>query len=337
MVGFLALARIALVGPSGAGKTTAAAKLAAHFSGRDKRVALVSTDTDRVGSLEQIRAYGGILDLPVDLAYTPDEMREAMRNRRDADLIIVATVTAEMTCPSTACRVSQALGAAPAAAFDLVAACSGFVYSINIADPLVRSGIYRTIGVVGCDAMTTVVDFGERTVSVLFGDAAGAVVLQRDDDPERGCFYQKSQADGRMWGSLYMPRRSQDIPDHDRDNPVKLGCLRMNGREIYKFAITKFREVIQDALNATGLSTDDISQFVCHQSNVRIIESSIEKLGLPAEKVYINIDRYGNSSAGSVGLCLDQLWRAGKINRGDNVMFVAFGGGLTWSTSIWRV
>ena len=134
-----------------------------------------------------------------------------------------------------------------------------------------------------------------------------------------------------------MPRRIQDIPDHDRDNPVKLGCLRMNGREIYKFAITKFREVIQDALNATGLSTDDISQFVCHQSNVRIIESSIEKLGLPAEKVYINIDRYGNSSAGSVGLCLDQLWRAGKINRGDNVMFVAFGGGLTWSTSVWKV
>ena len=284
-----------------------------------------------------------IVDPQTEGTYTLscDALRRALQDAGirgdELDLIIVATVTAEMTCPSTACRVSQALGAAPAAAFDLVAACSGFVYSINIADPLVRSGIYRTIGVVGCDAMTTVVDFGERTVSVLFGDAAGAVVLQRDDDPERGCFYQKSQADGRMWGSLYMPRRSQDIPDHDRDNPVKLGCLRMNGREIYKFAITKFREVIQDALNATGLSTDDISQFVCHQSNVRIIESSIEKLGLPAEKVYINIDRYGNSSAGSVGLCLDQLWRAGKINRGDNVMFVAFGGGLTWSTSIWRV
>ena len=255
----------------------------------------------------------------------------------DLDLIIVATVTAEMTCPSVACRVSAHVGAVPAAAFDLVAACSGFVYSLNVADPLVRSGVYRNVGVIGCDAMSTVVDFSERSVSVLFGDAAGAVVLRRDDDRGVGCIYQRSHADGSMWPSLYMPRRCQEIPDDEHDNPIKIGCLRMNGREIYKFAITKFRKVIEDAMEATGLGVDDISQFVCHQSNVRIIESAREKLGLPTEKVYINIDRYGNSSAGSVGLCLDQLWQAGKIKRGDHVMFVAFGGGLTWSTSVWKV
>jgi 3-oxoacyl-[acyl-carrier-protein] synthase-3 len=255
----------------------------------------------------------------------------------DLDMIIIGTVTGEMTCPSVACRVSNALGAAPAGAFDLVAACSGFVYSINIADSLIRSGRNATVGVVGCDAMSTITDFTERTVSILFGDAAGAAILVRDDDPSAGCIYQCNQADGAMWESLYIPRRPQEIPEADRDNPIKMGCLRMNGREIFKFAVTKFREVIRDALDSTGLTVDQVSQFVCHQSNVRIIDAAKDKLGLPPEKVYINIDHFGNSSAGSVGLCFDQLWKAGKIKRGDYVILVAFGGGLTWATSVWRI
>jgi 3-oxoacyl-[acyl-carrier-protein] synthase-3 len=255
----------------------------------------------------------------------------------ELDQIIIGTVTAEMTCPSVACRVSQALGAAPAGAFDLVAACSGFVYSINVADSLVRAGRNSAVGVVGCDTMTTASDFSERTVSILFGDAAGAAILVRDDDPSVGCIYQSSQADGSMWESLYIPRLPRDVPEHDGDNPIKLGCLRMNGREIFKFAVAKFRDVIREALDATGLTVDQISQFVCHQSNVRIIDAAKHRLGLPPEKVYINIDRYGNSSAGSVGLCFDELWRAGKINRGDYVLLVAFGGGLTWATSIWKI
>ncbi|MHC5004307.1 MAG: beta-ketoacyl-ACP synthase III [Planctomycetota bacterium] len=256
----------------------------------------------------------------------------------EIDLLINATVTAEMTCPSNACRIAAAVGAIPAGAFDLVAACSGFVYGLNLADSLIRSGRHRTIGVIGCDAMTTVVDFDERSVSILFGDAAGAVILQRaDDDPTLGCMYQTIQADGRTWPSLYMPRREQEVPESDAESPIRLGCLRMNGREVYKFAVTKFREVIEDALKQTGLSVDEVSQFVVHQSNVRIIEAAKERLGLPDEKVYVNIDRFGNSSAGSAGLCFDQLWRAGKIKRGDNVVFAAFGGGLTWASSVWRI
>lgn len=256
----------------------------------------------------------------------------------DLDLIILASVTSEMTCPSNACRIARELGAAPTAAFDLVAACSGFVYALNVADSLIRSGRHRAIGVIGCDTMSTIVDYTDRSVSILFGDAAGSVILVRDDDdPTTGCQYQLLQADAATWESLYIPRKQQDVPESDLDNPIRLGCLRMNGREVFRFAVTKFREVIEDALAKTGLTVDDISQFVCHQSNIRIIDAAKEKLGLPDDKVHVNIDRFGNCSAGSVGLCFDQLWQAGKIKRGDNVILVAFGGGLTWASSVWKI
>ena len=256
----------------------------------------------------------------------------------DLDMVIFATVTAEMTCPSNACRVALDVGAVPAGAFDLVAACCGYVYALNVGESLVRSGRHRTVGVIGCDAMSTVCDYSERSVSILFGDAAGAVILKRDDaDPSVGCLYQSLHSDGTMWESLYMPRRCSEVPEKDHDNPIKLGCLRMNGREVFKFAVNKFREVIEDALEKTGLSVDQVRQFVCHQSNIRIIDAAKEKLGLPDHKVHINIDKFGNSSAGSVGLCFDQLWKAGKVKRGDHVVFVAFGGGLTWASSVWKL
>lgn len=255
----------------------------------------------------------------------------------DLDLIICATCTGEMTCPSTSCRISGELGAKRAGAFDITAACSGFVYAMNVADSLIRSGRYQRLAVVGADAMSTMVDYTDRSVSILFGDAAGAAVLEADPDPLRGCIHQTLGADGSDWRTLYMPRRLQEIPASDQQNPIRLGYLRMQGREVFRFAVTKFREVIEEALRATRLTPADVSQFICHQSNRRIIESAVEKIGLPHEKVYVNIDRFGNSSAGSVGLCLDQLWRAGKIPQGQPMIMVAFGGGLTWASSVWNV
>lgn len=255
----------------------------------------------------------------------------------ELDLLIVASLTSEMRCPSNACRISEAIGAHGAGAFDLNAACSGFVYSMNLADSLIRSGRHRCIGVIGCDVLSPHIDYEERTVSILFGDASGAAILVRDDEhPELGCQYQKIEADGRGWESLYMPKREEDITPEAGPSDVRLGYLRMNGRDVYKFAVTKFQEVIEDALVQTGLKVDDVSQFICHQSNLRIIESAKQKLGLPDEKVYVNIDRYGNSSAGSVAVCLDELVRAGRIQAGDNVIMVAFGAGLTWSSGVWR-
>jgi len=164
----------------------------------------------------------------------------------DIDLVILGTVSGEMLCPSTSCRVAAALGATPAGAFDLTAACCGFVYSMNVADSIIRAGRAKRVLAIGCDAISSVVDYTDRTVSILFGDAAGAVVLERCDDPAKGCRYQTMSADGADWHHLYMPYRPDIVPECDRTNPIRLGNLRMNGREVYKFAVNRFREVIED-------------------------------------------------------------------------------------------
>ncbi len=280
-------------------------------------------------------------DCESEFSLACDALRRALEDggvdASDLDLLIHSSVTSEMSCPSNACRIADAVGAPPAPAFDLLAACSGFAYGANIADSLIRSGRHRTVAVVGCDALSTVSDFTERTVSILFGDAAGAVIFARDDDPGVGCIYQNMGADGSMWEWLYMPRLERDIPEWDKDNRIRMGCLRMSGREVFKFAVKKFSEVIDEALAATGLDVDQISQFVCHQSNGRILEAARARMGVPAEKLYINIDEYGNSSSGSVPLVFDELWQKGKIKRGDHIVMIAFGGGMTWSCSIWKI
>lgn len=255
----------------------------------------------------------------------------------EIDLIICGTCTQEMTCPSAACRAQLHIGAFNAAAFDLAAACSGFIYGFNLADSLIRQGSFKTIAVIGADAMSTVVDYTERSVSILFGDAAGAVILTQDDDPARGGIHQILGADPRGWDCLYMPRREVDIPDTDKDNPIGLGNLRMKGREVFKFAVKKFTEMIEETLDQAGITIDEVSQLICHQSNLRIIENSREKLGIPRDRVYVNIERVGNSSAGSIGLSLDELNQAGKIVEGEIILLAAIGGGMTWGTSLWRV
>lgn len=255
----------------------------------------------------------------------------------DLDLLIHASTTQEMICPPNACRIISALGQSNAGAFDLVAACSGLVYAMNIADTMIRSGRYRTIGVIGCDELSAITDYDDRSLSILFGDGGSAMVMTRDDDPGRGCLFQTMNSDGGRWDVLYMPRTPEDVPDWDRDNTIKLGKLRMSGQEVFRFAVSKFRKTIREALEATGLTVDQISQFVCHQSNVRIIEAAKQKLGLPDEKVHMNIDWIGNTSAASVGLVFEELWRADKVKPGDYVIFVAFGGGLTWSSSVWKI
>ena len=277
----------------------------------------------------------GTISLAIDAA--EDAFKKSGLDPSDLDLIICATCTQEMTCPSVACRISERIGTKDIPAFDLAAACSGFLYGLNFAESLVKSGRFNTVLVVGADAMTTVMDYTDRSVSILFGDAAGAVIITKTDNPEQGCLHQIMGANGKGWEALYMPRREIDVPEVDKDNPIKLGNLRMNGREVFKFAVKKFQAVIEDTLEQSGFTIDDVSLMVCHQSNLRIIESAREKLGIDPDKVYVNIDRVGNSSAGSIGLCLDELNTAGRIKEGELVLFVAFGGGMTWASSLWRI
>ena len=277
----------------------------------------------------------GTVSLAIDAAVKAFE--KSGLDASDLDLIICATCTQEMTCPSVACRISERIGSKTAAAFDLAAACSGFLYGMNFAESLIRCGRFKNALIVGADAMSTVMDYSDRSVSILFGDAAGSAVIARDEDPERGCIYQIMGADGVGWEALYMPRREVDIPEWDRENSIKLGMLRMNGREVFKFAVKKFQAVIEETLEQSGRSIDEVALMICHQSNLRIIESAREKLGIDEDKVYVNIDRVGNSSAGSIGLCLDELNASGRIKEGELILFVAFGGGMTWASSLWRV
>jgi 3-oxoacyl-[acyl-carrier-protein] synthase-3 len=251
-------------------------------------------------------------------------------------MLIMGSVTGEMRCPSTACRVAAEIGAVGAAAFDVLAACCGFVYSLNLAHEMIRGGAYRTIAVVGCDCLSTIVDYTNRNVCIIFGDAAGAVILKATDDTTKGILAQSMHADGSGWKDLYLPEVPADIPVGVDPGPVMLSTLQMNGREVYKFAVGTFPELMLEVLAKAGLKPEDVDQYVCHQSNARILESARERLGLPADKVYVNIDRIGNTSAGSVPLCFDELRRAGKIRDGQKIMFVAFGGGLTWGSAVLR-
>lgn len=253
------------------------------------------------------------------------------------DLVIIATVTAEMACPSTACRVSANVGAVNAGAFDLVAACSGFVYSLNVAHDMIRAGTAKRVAVVGCDVMSRLIDYSNRAVSVLFGDSAGAVIIEGCDDPTKGLLANRLRSDGSRWQDLYIPRTLHDLPRDVDPAEIRLNSLQMNGREVYKFAVGTFTDLIAETLDAAGLLPTDIDQYICHQSNARMLESARKRFGIPEEKMYINIDRYGNCSAGSVPVALNELRRAGQCREGQRIMMIAFGGGLTWSSSLWQL
>jgi len=256
---------------------------------------------------------------------------------RELDLVICATLTPEMGCPSTAARVVAELEAVPAGALDISAACSGFVYGINHAWALINSGVCRTVGVIGVEKLSGIVDWDDRRTCVLFGDGAGAAILSGGGQPQQGCLYQSMGSDGSRWEVLYLPQSARDLPSETNGFTGKFNTLQMNGREVYKFAVTTLQACIEDALKACNLRPDDLAMIIPHQSNSRILESAREKLGVSEDRMYINIDRYGNTSAASVPICLHELRSEGRLKEGDLVLFVALGGGLTWSSSLWRL
>jgi len=259
-------------------------------------------------------------------------LAEANLDAGEIELIIVATITPEMVFPSTASFVQRSLRAKKAWVFDLAAACSGFVYGLSIVQQFMESGRIKNALVIGAETLSKITNWDDRTSCILFGDGAGAVILERSQDSRKGIIYSTMSSDGDRWEALNCQAYgSRYPPDKDLNDPKK---IYIKGREVYQQAVRRIIEAVTDCLEHCGLSIDDIGMVISHQMNARIIESAAKRLGLPSEKVFLNIVEYGNTSAASVPIAFDECVRAGKIKRGDIVIFVAFGAGLTWGANV---
>ena len=263
-------------------------------------------------------------------------MAAAEIEAKDVDLVVCGTVTPEMHFPSTACFVAAALGLNSTPAFDLSAACSGFLYALETGTNFIQTGRYNNVLVIGAEVLSRITDYKDRGSCILFGDGAGAVVLKRSSDPTRGLIYSSLHADGHGWEALHCKPGSR-FPVDEQMLADRKHFMQIKGREVYKFAVSRFEELIEDAMRKCELTVDKIKLVIPHQSNRRIIDSATEKLGLPPEKVFVNIDKYGNTSAASVPIALDEAWRSGRVQSGDILVFVAFGAGLTWANAVVRV
>ncbi len=253
---------------------------------------------------------------------------------RDLDLIVCATVTPDLMCPATACLIQAALGCRPIPAFDVSAACSGFIYALSVAEQYVRTGAAKNALVVGADLLSRVIDFTDRNTCILFGDGAGAVVLGPSADRSTGIQKVQLFADGTRQELIQVPSMVTPDPPPGPGTLPQLRYLRMHGREIFKFAVYQMIELVEQAQKDCAALERELALIIPHQVNSRIIDAALEAVELPPEKVMVNLDKYGNTSAASVPIALDEAVRTGRAKPGDTVLLVAFGGGLTWSSAL---
>jgi 3-oxoacyl-[acyl-carrier-protein] synthase III len=260
-----------------------------------------------------------------------DAIEVADVNPIDIDLVIVATATPEYPFPATACLVQDALGAEHAGAFDLEAGCSGFMYALTTATSMIRSGMYNTILVVGSETLSRIVDWDDRGTCVLFGDGAGAFVLRGSDSPG-GVLASVLGSDGSGGELLMVPAGGSKHPAGPETVLSKMHTIKMNGREVYRFATRVMASASKQVAEMAGWSLDQIDLFIPHQANVRIIDSAAKALKLPRDKVFVNLERYGNTSAASIPIAMCEAIDCGKIQAGDHLVMVGFGAGLTWAS-----
>jgi 3-oxoacyl-[acyl-carrier-protein] synthase-3 len=260
-------------------------------------------------------------------------MESAGVSAESIDLIIVATITPDMQFPSVACLVQHKIGARNAAAFDLEAACSGFIYALEVGQQFIMSHTYDTVLVIGAEKLSSIIDWTDRNTCVLFGDGAGAVILQNRPN-SHGLLTACMGSDGSKADLLCMPGGGSRIPASPDSVSSRLHYLRMDGRETYKNAVVAMYTAAQEALRRCELSVDKIDCIIPHQANRRIIEAVADRLGTGMDKVYVNVDRFGNTSAASVAIALDEAVRTGRIQRGDLLLLLVFGAGLTWGAAV---
>jgi 3-oxoacyl-[acyl-carrier-protein] synthase-3 len=255
----------------------------------------------------------------------------------DIDLLVVATVTPDLVMPAAACLIQTKLGVPSAAAcFDLNAACSGFVYALDTACAMLTSGRYRRALVIGAEKFSSIVDWQDRTTCVLFGDGAGAVVIGTTEQPGVGLLGTKLGAFGESAELLYVPAGGSNEPATAESIAARRHCVKMKGKEVFKLAVRVMDEAARDILEQHHVRADQISLVIPHQANLRIIEAISEYLELPMERFFINVDRYGNTSAASIPIALDEARRSGRIKTGDLTLLVAFGAGLTYGSALIR-
>lgn len=254
----------------------------------------------------------------------------------EVDLIIVATVTPEMLFPSTACVIQDMIGAKNAGAMDLSAGCSGFIYALSVADSFVRIGQSETVLVVASETLSKITDWTDRSTCVLFGDGAGAAVVMPSPDGERGIINTILGSDGSKGELLYMPAGGSRYPASHETVDKRMHYIKMNGREVFKIAVEAMGEAAASVVEGAGYRPEDVDLLIPHQANIRIIKATAKRLGISMDRVYVNIQEYGNTSAASIPIAVDEAKRKGFLRPGDLVVAVAFGAGLTWASTLFR-
>ncbi|RKY65949.1 MAG: 3-oxoacyl-ACP synthase [Candidatus Latescibacterota bacterium] len=263
-------------------------------------------------------------------------LEDAGVSPEEVDFIIVATVTPEMLFPSTACVIQDMIGAKKAGAMDLSAGCSGFIYALSVADSFVRIGQSETVLVVASETLSKITDWTDRSTCVLFGDGAGAAVIMPSPDGERGIINTILGSDGSKGELLYMPAGGSRYPASHETVDKRMHYIKMNGREVFKIAVEAMGEAAASVVEGAGYRPEDVDLLIPHQANIRIIKATAKRLGISMDRVYVNIQEYGNTSAASIPIAVDEAKRKGFLRPGDLVVAVAFGAGLTWASTLFR-
>ena len=291
--------------------------------------------TERTGIKERRIVNGD--QATSDLAFEAASiaLKRAHLKPKDIDLIIVATITPDMPFPSTACIVQDRLGAKNAAAFDVNAACSGFLYGLHIANSLIRSGTNQRILLIGAEVLSKVTDWQDRTTCILFGDGAGAAIIEVTKE-KRGILSTHINSDGSLSELICLPGGGSRNPCSKESILKRLNFIKMKGNETFKVAVRTLEELVVKTLEENKLEPSQLSLLIPHQANIRIIQATAKRLNMPMDKVFVNIEKFGNTSAASVPLALDEAVQTGRVQDGDYILLEAFGGGLTWASSLIR-
>lgn len=291
----------------------------------------------RTGIRERHVASDGESTVTLATHAARDALADANVDARDLDMIICATISPDLIFPASACFIQEALGAKDVPSFDLSAACSGFLYALTVGSQFIETGKYRRVLIIGADVLSRFTDYTDRESCILFGDAAGAVILEPTDDPTKGVQYTVMRTDGSGWDYIHIPAGAARTPASHETVDQKLHFVKMRGRDVYKFAVEKMQWLLGHCMEQCGLTVEDIDLVIPHQVNVRIIESAAGRSNFPMEKVFVNIDRYGNTSGASIPLALEEARSVGRVASGSMILMVAFGAGLTWAGAAVRL